>query len=319
MGETSFGEKPLVVVAGPTASGKTRLAIDICRRFGGEVISADSMQLYRGMEIATAAPTPEELRAARHHLVGILSPGEEFSVADWAGEARKIIARLHDAGILPVVAGGTGLYISSLLDQIDYTVFSGDGALRAQLWQEAREQGPQALYDQLKALDPELCLRLHPNNMGRVIRALEVTRATGVPMSVHQRRARERAPGYRVCALALGFCDRTKMWERIDARVDRMLKAGLVEEARRFYAGAPAKTAAAAIGYKELLPFLRGEMPLEEAAAHLKLRTRQYAKRQLTWLRRDARFQWLEADRHAPQELAQEAGGIIERALRTSL
>ncbi|MCI8624249.1 MAG: tRNA (adenosine(37)-N6)-dimethylallyltransferase MiaA [Provencibacterium sp.] len=302
-------KRPLVVVAGVTASGKTSLGIRLCERFQGEVVSADSMQIYQGMEIATAAPTAAERAAAPHHLVGFLPPGEPFSVADWAARARPLIARLHEAGKLPVVVGGTGLYLSALMDNLDFDGFSGDPILRERLYCRAQEEGKEALYQELRRVDPPLAEKLHPNNLGRLVRALEVYEATGEPMSVHQRRAKERGACYALCALAIGYADRERMRERIDRRVDGMLAGGLVEEARRFYQACPGPTAAAAIGYKELKPYLSGEEELETAVSRLKTRTYQYAKRQLTWLRRDARYHWLLTDRLGPD-------GVFESACR---
>lgn len=308
-------KKPLVVVAGATASGKTALAVELCRRLGGEIVSADSMQIYRGMPIATAAPSAEELAAARHHLVGILEVGETFSVADWAALARETVSELHERGVLPIAAGGTGLYLSALMDGTAFESFPGDTALRTQLERRAREEGGAVLHEELRRLDPVLAQRLHPNNVGRVIRALEVTLSTGTPMSEHQRRASAGDGDYTVCALALGFRDRAAMWERIDRRVDAMLEAGLVEEARAVRERGAGRTAAAAIGYKELLPYLRGECTLPEAVSLIKLRTRQYAKRQLTWLRRDERYRWLWVDEFAsPAALADEAERLIRES-----
>lgn len=306
------GKKPLLVLGGATASGKTALGIRLCSRYHGEVISADSMQIYRGMEIATAAPTPQERAAIPHHLVGFLPPSAPFSVADWVAAARPIIARLQGEGKLPVVVGGTGLYLSALMDNLDFEGFSGDPQIRARLAARAQQEGPEALFRQLQQVDPQLAQRLHPNNLGRVIRALEVYEATGEPMSAHQRRARERGSCYAICLLALGYEDRAAMWERIDRRAERMLEEGLIEEARRFYQQYPGRTAAAAIGYKELLPYLNGEEPLVAAVERLKLRTRQYAKRQLTWLKRDTRCHWLMADRLSSDALFERACAIIE-------
>lgn len=300
--------KPLIAVAGVTAAGKTALGIGLSLAFSGEVVSADSMQVYRGMEIAAAAPTAHERAQAPHHLVGFLDPGQEFSVADYAALARKTIADIHSRGKVPVVVGGTGLYMGALLDGIRFDSFPGDTALRAALCKRAREEGAQALYEELRQVDAALCGKLHPNNAGRVIRALEVYYTTGVPMSEHQRRAAQEGSGYAVCAMALDFRDREKLRARIDARVDKMAQDGLVEEARRFYEGDPARTARAAIGYKELDGYLKGEMELGEALQLVKLRTRQYAKRQRTWFKRDARFEWIYADEYP------DAACILEKA-----
>ena len=309
-------KQPLLVVAGVTASGKTGLAIELCRRFGGEVVCADSMQIYRGMEIATAAPTREERAQAVHHLCSFLPIGESFSVADYAALARETIAEIHARGKLPVLCGGTGLYISAILDHLDFSGFSGDPALRADLKERAEREGIEPLYRQLCALDPGAAAKIHPNNRGRVLRALEVTLSTGVPMSEHQRRAKGRECPYRAFARALGYRERAGMWGRIDRRVDRMMESGLLEEARRFYERDPGPTACAAIGYKELHPYLLGECTREEAVERLKLRTRQYAKRQLTWFKRDERYAWLYVDEYdSPAQLSDRAAQLTGEAL----
>lgn len=289
-------EIPLLVIAGVTASGKTALGAACCRQLGGEVVSADSMQIYRGMEIATAVPSESERQGVPHHLLGFLSPAEEFSVADFAARARPIITDIAARGRLPVLVGGTGLYLSALLHNIRFEGFAGDKKVRERLVNEAQALGGETLFKRLLLLDPELAKKLHPNNLSRVIRALEVQEITGVPMSLHQRKALEQGGCYRTLALALGFRERENSTKRINTRVDEMMKNGLLEEARRFYQSFPGKTAAAAIGYKELRPYLQGEAPLADCLTNLKTRTRQYAKRQMTWLRRESAFHWLFVD-----------------------
>ncbi|MDL2233836.1 tRNA (adenosine(37)-N6)-dimethylallyltransferase MiaA [Ruminococcaceae bacterium OttesenSCG-928-L11] len=289
---------PLLVVCGPTASGKTGLAVELARRFDGEVISADSMQVYRHMAIGTAKPTAEETAGIPHHLIDVLEPDETFSVADYVERAGACIRQVRERGRLPIVAGGTGLYISSLLDGIRFAPMEQDPALRAELESFAAEHGNEALWEQLQACDPELAAQLHPNNRGRVIRALEVYRLTGKPMSLHQAEARSQPSAYDALVLGITFRDRERLYERINRRVDDMLRQGLVEEAaqvRERYG----KTAAQAIGYKELEPWFRGECSLEAAAERIKMETRRYAKRQLTWFRRDKRVRWLCADEAA--------------------
>lgn len=303
---------PILVVCGPTASGKTGLAVELALRRNGEVVSADSMQIYCHMDIGTAKPTAGERRGVPHHLMGFLERSERFSVADYVAVAGEAIRDIHNRGRLPIVAGGTGLYISSLVDNIAFQELEGDPAIRAELEAVARERGNEALWTMLRDCDPVLAERLHPNNRGRVIRAIEVTKLTGVPMSEHQRRARETESPYKATILGLTCSDRTLLYERIDRRVDQMLANGLVEEAKalleRF-----SLTAGQAIGYKELVPYFEGKITLEEAAGDIKRETRRYAKRQLTWFRRDERVRWINVDQFdSVMELADEA----ERLLR---
>lgn len=288
---------PLLVVGGPTASGKTRLAVDLAKHLCGEIVCADSMQVYRGMDIGTASPTEEEKQGVTHHLFDILEPDENFSVALYLELAKKTIADIHGRGKLPVLCGGTGLYISSLIDGIRF-----DDAIpempgrREELRKLARQEGPEAVWKLLDGADPMLAGKLHPNNLGRVIRAIEVYEASGIPMSEWQEKSRQGESLYAVCFLALRYQEREKLYARIDKRVDLMLEQGLLEETETLLAKGYAGTAMQAIGYKELAGYLHGAQTLEEAAEHLKRQTRRYAKRQLTWLRRDERIHWLEPD-----------------------
>jgi len=300
---------PLLVVGGPTASGKTKLAADLAVLLGGEIICADSMQIYREMSIGTAAPTTEEQKGIPHHLFGIADPDESFSVARYLELARGSVADVAGRGRLPILCGGTGLYISSLIDNICF-----DGAIpenperRLRFRALAREKGPVCLWDMLNQCDPALAAKLHPGNLGRIIRALEVYEASGVPLSEWQRRSREKESPYDICLLALYYHDRELLYKRIDARVELMLENGLLEEARTLFEGGYFGTAMQAIGYKELWGYLSGEQTLEEAKELLKRRTRRYAKRQLTWLRRDGRVKWLAAD------LFENYGALLEQA-----
>ena len=287
---------PLVAVAGPTASGKTALAVELALRLGGEVISADSMQIYKGMDIATAKPTAAEQKGVPHHLIGFLEPTEEFSVADYAVLAHRTIREVHERGKLPILAGGTGLYLDAVVNNITFAEIETDSALRAELAGLAREQGTECLLEELRAVDPESAARLHPHNLARIIRAVEVYRLTGIPMSEHQRRSRLTPRLYRTALLGLNFRDRQRLYDRIDLRVDRMLEAGLLEEARQVLAQDSLKTARQAIGYKELIPYFAGEETLAEAVGRIKQESRRYAKRQLTWFRRNERINWIYID-----------------------
>lgn len=300
-------EIPVIAVAGPTASGKTALAVEIAKRFGGEIVSCDSMQVYKDLSVGTARPTAEETRGIPHHLLGFAELGDDYSVADYVADARKAIADIHARGKVPVVCGGTGLYMDSLLGNVEFSGIRSDPALRAELKRFLDEHGPQALHDRLRAEDPELAAKLHPNNAGRVARAVEVCESTGIPMSEHQRRSRERPSPYEAAWIGLCFSDRAALCERIDRRVERMLQSGLIDEARLLLERGSAGTAAQAIGYKELFPYLRGEQTLGEAAEVLKRETRRYAKHQLTWFRRNENIRWYSVDAYPDAAALREA------------
>ena len=286
---------PVLVIVGPTASGKTALAVEAAEKLDGEVVSADSMQIYRGMDIATAKPSHEEMRGIPHHMISIIDPDRNFSVADFQRMASNIINDIHDRGKTPVVAGGTGLYIDSLLQNVKFPDVPESPEVRRRLVQRAAD-GMQPLWDELNAIDPATAQKLHVNNRGRIIRALEVYYASGVTMSEYVLRSRSEPSPYEPVMIGLNFRDRQKLYDRINRRVDAMLEAGLVDEARRYFELNCGGTAAQAIGYKELYPYLKGEIDLESAVENLKMQTRRYAKRQLTWFRRNENINWLYLD-----------------------
>lgn len=287
---------PVAAVVGPTATGKTHLAVELALRFGGEVISADSMQIYRGLNIGTAKPTLEEMQRVPHHLVGFLDPSQPFSVAEYVHLASKAAADVRKRGKLPIIAGGTGLYVSSFLKGLNFSPEGRDDALRSLLREKAKRDGPQSLVEELRTFDPESAARIHPNNVGRVIRAIEVYRVTGVTMSEQMRRSREAPSVYDATVIGLTYRDRAKLYEAIDRRVDRMMEAGLLQEAESVYAMERPATAAQAIGYKEFFPYFRDECTLEESVETVKRESRRYAKRQLTWFRREESVEWLFVD-----------------------
>jgi tRNA dimethylallyltransferase len=285
----------IIVICGATATGKTTLAVSLAERLNGEIIGADSMQIYKGMDIATAKPTLEELRGIPHHLIDFLEPHEPFSVADYAELAREKIAEVAQCGKLPIICGGTGLYINSLIDNIEFPEIKSDLVFRA----EMQKKEPALLLEELRRKDPETAAKLHENNKKRVIRALEVLHITGKTMSAHKVASRLNPSPYEPLMLQIDF-PRNELYERINRRVDLMLEAGLLEECRGAHCvsvnGKPLLTAAQAIGYKELLPFLNGEAELADCIENLKKATRNYAKRQLTWFKKDPRIQMLSAD-----------------------
>ncbi len=298
---------PLVAVVGPTASGKTALAVHLAQQFGGEIVSADSMQIYRRMDIATAKPTLAEMDGVVHHLLDFLDPSQTFSVADYAAMAHPVIAEIHQRGHLPILAGGTGLYVDSVIENVSFQKIATDPEMRAALSQLAQEKGGAYLLELLQEFDPESAEKLHPNNLPRLIRAIEVYRLTGIPISEHQRQSKTTPSRYRTVLIGLNYRDRQKLYDRIDARVDQMLEAGLLDEAREILADPSLKTASQAIGYKELKDYFNGKESLSDAVAKIKQESRRYAKRQLTWFRRNPEIQWLYFDDYSDLDSWKEA------------
>ncbi|WP_346668683.1 tRNA (adenosine(37)-N6)-dimethylallyltransferase MiaA [uncultured Subdoligranulum sp.] len=287
----------VVAIGGPTATGKTALSVALARQFNGEVINADSMQVYRGLSVGTAKATEEERAGVCHHLLDFLNPEEPYSVAEFVEMAAGLIPQITGRGHLPLVVGGTGLYITSLLHGIAFAPQRSDPELREELQQEAEEQGAQALYERLRQIDPEYAAKVHPNNLPRVIRALEVFRLTGRKMSEEQRQSRPETPPYRSLCLCLTYRDRAELYRRIDLRVDKMLEQGILGEAETVWLHkAEYRTAAQAIGYKEFFPYFEGTQSLAACTAALKQATRRYAKRQLTWFRHQNDARWLYVD-----------------------
>ena len=287
--------KKIAVVCGPTACGKTALAVELALALDGEVVSADSMQIYRKLDIGTAKPAGEEKKGVPHHMLDVADPSEDWSVARYVMDAAPIVDDILSRGRLPIVAGGTGLYIDALIAGREFAPFAPDSGLRRELERRTEAEGLEVLYRELERADPEAAVRIHPNDRKRIIRALEVYYTSGKTISQHDRETKALPPRYDAVKVGLRFADRADMRERIDARVDEMFARGLVEEVRELAAVlSPDCTAMQAIGYKELSAALREGRSPEEARDEIKLRTRQYAKRQLTWFRRDESIGWYE-------------------------
>lgn len=306
-------KRKVAVIYGPTASGKTRLAAELALRHNGEVVSADSMQIYRGMQIGTAKPTPQEMLGIPHHLLGILPPGERFSVAEYVTLAASCIEKIAARGHLPVLAGGTGLYLRSLLQNRPFSDEPENPEIRAALQKRAALEGGAALLEDLRAVDPETAERLHPNDCKRIVRALELYQKTGRTITEQNAVSQQMPERYRAGKIAITYADREVLYQRINDRVDAMFQSGLLEEAQAVFASGCGPTAVQAIGYKELLPYFAGTVSLEEAKENIKRETRRYAKRQLTWLRRESGLHWIEADRCGSFEhLLAEAERILQ-------
>ena len=290
--------KPRVVaVGGPTASGKTALSVALARAFDGEIINADSMQIYKNLDVGTAKPSAEERQGIPHYLLDFLPPETPYSVADFTAAADPLIRDITARGRLPLVVGGTGLYITSLLSGMAFAPEKTDPAIRARLQARADTEGGAALYAELQRIDPDYAAQVHPNNLPRVIRALELFEATGRRMSDQRREARPAEAPYHALCLCLTCRDRAVLYSRIDRRVDEMVENGVLDEARQVYDHRDAyRTAAQAIGYKEFFPYFEGTANLTECTERLKQATRNYAKRQLTWFRRQNDAVWLYLD-----------------------
>ncbi len=289
--------KEVIVIVGPTASGKTNLSIELAKRLNGEIISADSMQVYKHMDIGTAKPTPEEMQGIKHYLIDEIMPDEEFNVVKFKELAEKYIEEILAKDKQPILVGGTGLYISSLINNINFSETETDWELRELLNKEAEEKGSEFIHNKLKLVDPVSAENIHPNNVKRVIRALEVYYQTQKPISYHNEKSREIPSKYKFILLGLNM-EREKLYERINKRVDVMLENGLVEEVKRLVelGYSEAITSMQGIGYKEILWYLRNEISLDEAIDIIKRDSRRYAKRQITWFKRIKEIKWFSID-----------------------
>ena len=303
----------IICVAGPTASGKTALAVELAKLTGGEVVSCDSMQIYKRMDIGTAKPTPDEMQGIPHHMIDVAEPDEDFSVSRYCEMATPIVDDIIARGKTVIIAGGTGLYMDSLIKGNDFAPFPSTG-VRQRLEEQADREGMEAMLTWLRSVDPEAASKLHLADRKRVIRALEVYLETGETITEHNRRTQAIPPRYDPLWIGLDFQDRSQLYRRIDLRVELMLKAGLVEEIRSLLAsGIPAKcTAMQAIGYKEFVAALEGNGTIEDAAAQVQQSSRHYAKRQLTWFRRNKNMNWLiRSENNDSREILQAARQLL--------
>ena len=290
-------KKPMIILTGPTAVGKTDLSIQLAKVINGEIISADSMQVYRHMDIGSAKVTPEEMDGVPHHLIDVLEPEEEFNVVVFQKLAKEALTGIYERGHIPIIVGGTGFYIQALLYDIDFTENDGDTAIRRELEKLAQTQGAGCLHQMLQEIDPESAAAIHQNNVKRVIRAIEFYRQTGKKISLHNEQEREKQSPYQFLYYVLDT-DRKTLYERIDRRVDLMMEHGLVDEVKHLADMGCTRDMVSmqGLGYKEILDYLSGEIPLEEAVYILKRDTRHFAKRQITWFKRERDVRWLELE-----------------------
>lgn len=304
---------PLAVIVGPTGSGKTALSVELAKRLNSEIVSADSMQVYRQMRIATAKPTSEEIAGVPHHLLDFLDCSVPYNVAEYVQQASAVIQEISGRGALPMLVGGTGLYVSSLVNNISFQEIESNPELRLKLLERLKIEGGEALCGSLLSLIRNRLRHFIPTMAIALSAAIEVYRLTGIPMSEHQRRSREKPSPYHLCMIGLSAKNRQVLYDRINTRVDSMMEQGLLEEARRVLALPNKASAYQAIGYKELEGYFNRTCSLEEAVARIKQETRHYAKRQLTWFRRDERIHWLYLDELEPAQLEETAFNLICR------
>ena len=299
-------KKPLIIIAGPTACGKTSVSVELARLIGGEIISADSMQVYKYMDIGTAKIMPEEMKGIRHYLVDEFEPDEEFNVAVFKNKAKAYIEQIHGRGKMPVMVGGTGFYINAVVYDNDFSQDCSDDTIRKELESCLEKNGKEALYARLKTVDPAACETIHINNTKRVIRALEFFETTGEKISEHNKNEREREPFYDAKIFVLNM-NRERLYNRIDKRIDLMLEQGLVDEVKRLYPRYDRSLVSMqGLGYKEIIAYLEGECTLDEAVYILKRDTRHFAKRQLTWFKHQCSGIWVDMDKFNDSKSAAE-------------
>lgn len=286
-------KKPLIILTGPTAVGKTHLSIRLAKAVQGEIISADSMQVYRHMDIGSAKIRPEEMEGVPHHLIDCLNPDEDFNVVRFQEMAKEAMAHIYQKGHIPILTGGTGFYIQAITGDIDFTQHGEDNSYRLALEKKAAEEGAQSLHDMLQKVDPLSAQTIHANNVKRVIRALEYYNQTGQPISSHNLEQRQKTSPYQLAYFVLND-ERSRLYQRIDQRVDEMISSGLVKEVETLKAMGchPGMVSMQGLGYKEILAYLEGDCSLEEAVYILKRDTRHFAKRQITWFKREQDVEW---------------------------
>lgn len=296
----------LIIIVGPTASGKSVLGIKLAKALKGEIISGDSMQVYKYMDIGTAKVPPDEREGVPHHLIDILEPFEKYSVALFQKEAKRLITDINHKGNVPIIVGGTGLYIRSIIDPYDFSDFSFDLNYRIELEEIASQKGGEYLYKELEKIDSVASSKIHPNDLRRIIRALEVYKHTGKPISYYWERGREKPSQYSFLYYGLNM-DRNLLYQRINERVDQMMARGLVDEVKKLLKmGFRESTAMQALGYKEIVWYLDGKISLDEAIYLIKRDTRRFAKRQLTWFRRDRRIKWFDSGKNSLEKITEE-------------
>ncbi len=312
-----MSKQSIIVVLGPTATGKTALAVELAKLFDGEVVSADSMQIYKGMDILTAKPVKSEMQGIKHHLIDFLEPDADFSVADYVKLANNAVDDIVSRGKLAILTGGTGLYISSLIDNIKFDETSGDKEFRDKLLSLAKEKGNHYLWEKLKEVDGVTANAVHENNVSRVIRALEVYEKTGVRLSEQKKVSKLEESRFNPVMIGLTFSDRQLLYDRINKRVDKMISDGLINEAEEIYKSKTLNTARQAIGYKEFIPYFENKASPDECIDKIKQETRRYAKRQLTWFRRDERIFWIEVDKFKNiEEISENVKKYIAKCLK---
>ena len=303
----------LLVIVGATASGKTALGVELAKKLNGEIISADSMQIYEGLDVTTAKPSQEEMQGIPHHLISIVKRSQNFSVAEYVALANQKIQEISARGKLPILVGGTGLYIDSVVNGLNFTP-EQETDTRKKLLARAQTEGNEILYQELQALDPQAAEKIHVNNTVRLVRALEVCLTSGMTFTEYKAKNLSKDSPYEAIILGLNYADRQDLYDRINKRVYQMLDAGMLEEVRQAYAQGNIGTASAAIGYKELIPYLGQQASLEDCISMIQQETRRYANRQLTWFRRNAQIQWLILSKNDElQEISEKAEKMIAK------
>ena len=289
-------KQKVIVICGPTASGKTALSIELAKKINGEIVSCDSMQIYKEMDIGTAKPTKEEMQEIPHYMINTIFPNERYSVADYKKDAKKAIREIIKKGKVPIIVGGTGLYVDSLIYEIEYPDIKFDEKYRQELEEQVRKDGLEKLYNKAKKIDPEAMLKISSNDKKRILRVLEIYKATGKTKTEQERKSREKEPEFDYLVYGLNM-PREKLYERINLRVDIMIKQGLIKEVEEIYKKYNEfPTAMQGLGYKEVVEYLEGHLTKEEMIEKIKLETRRYAKRQMTWFRKNKQTIWLDTE-----------------------